>query len=432
MDLEKRTKRAAGPLKLPTCFVAKRQGARGGGEETTLGFRRNDRRATGTGNDRGRPLIFRPAKLLASLSSAVGFNNKGVAMTKGGSSDAGHRETQNKSRRRRNVEANSAKERQKKNPTLALVAQIPKPAYFFAAGAVAGAIGKTVTAPLDRIKVLLQVKGGFSGAAVVQAAQSGGFFPTMRAIFREEGLRSFWKGNVPQVIRVLPYSAMQLYGYEQIKVLMNVEEGDQKWRVVKSLVAGASAGMIATIATYPLDTVRLRMAVDASIKSMPQAIKLLGREGGFLAFYRGVGPAMIGVAPYMGMELACFDFLKRIMKEDQLKGNTGVSFGAGFVAALMASSCTYPLDTIRRQIQLQGGSMLTMPRMVKSILVNEGPAGLYRGFIPSCLKNLPNKGIRLATFDSAKTVMAMADKQAKETAAEEAKEARKNRRRNKV
>jgi solute carrier family 25 phosphate transporter 23/24/25/41 len=431
MDLEKRTKRAAGPLKLPTCFVAKRQEARGGGEETTLGFRRNDRRATG--NNRGRPLIFRPAKLLASLSSAVGFNNKGVAMTKGGS-DEGDRETQNKSRRRRSMEANSAKERERPatDPTLALVAQIPKPAYFFAAGAIAGAIGKTVTAPLDRIKVLLQVKGGFSGAAVVQAAQSGGFFPTMRAIFREEGLRSFWKGNVPQVIRVLPYSAMQLYGYEQIKVLMKVEEGDQKWRVAKSLVAGATAGMIATIATYPLDTIRLRMAVDASIKSMPQAIKLLGREGGVLAFYRGVGPAMIGVAPYMGMELACFDFLKRIMKEDQLKGNTGVSFGAGFVAALMASSCTYPLDTIRRQIQLQGGSMLTMPRMVKSILVNEGPAGLYRGFIPSCLKNLPNKGIRLATFDSAKTVMAMADEATKETAAEEAKEARKNRRRSKV
>lgn len=412
-------------MKLPTCFVAKRQAR--GGDEDTLSFRRNERRAT-TGNRR--PLIFRPAKLLASLSSAVGINKVRSNEMNG---EKTHRENIHH-RKRRNVEANSAKERRPtKNNGLALVAMIPKPAYFFAAGAIAGAIGKTVTAPLDRIKVLLQVKGGFSGAAVVQAAQSGGFFPTMRAIFREEGLRSFWKGNVPQVIRVLPYSALQLYGYEQLKVLLKVEEGDQKWRVAKSLVAGASAGMIATIATYPLDTVRLRMAVDASIKSMPQAIRLLSREGGVLAFYRGVGPAMIGVAPYMGMELACFDFLKRMVSEDQLKGNTGISFGAGFMAALMASSCTYPLDTIRRQIQLQGGSMLTMPRMVKNILVNEGPGGLYRGFVPSCLKNLPNKGIRLATFDTAKTVMALADEQAKATAGEEAKQAsRKNKRKSKV
>ena len=55
--------------------------------------------------------------------------------------------------------------------------------------------------------------------------------------------------------------------------------------------------------------------------------------------------------------------------------------------------------------------MLTMPNMAKNILVNEGAGGLYRGFVPSCLKNLPNKGIRLATYDTAKTVMARAEAQ---------------------
>lgn len=44
--------------------------------------------------------------------------------------------------------------------------------------------------------------------------------------------------------------------------------------------------------TYPLDTVRLRMAVDQSIRTMPQSVRILAKEGGIHAFYRGVGPAM--------------------------------------------------------------------------------------------------------------------------------------------
>lgn len=130
--------------------------------------------------------------------------------------------------------------------TLAIVAKIPKPAYFFGAGAIAGAIGKTVTAPLDRIKILLQVKGGFSGSEVVQATASGGFLPAVRAIFKEEGLKAFWKGNLPQVLRVLPYSALQLYSYEELKKVLITDKED-KMIVAKRLIAGASAGMIATV-----------------------------------------------------------------------------------------------------------------------------------------------------------------------------------------
>lgn len=109
----------------------------------------------------------------------------------------------------------------------------------------------------------------------------------------------------------------------------------------------------------------------------------------------------------MALELASFDFLKKVIKNDHNSSAT-TSFVSGFVAALMASSVTYPLDTVRRQIQFQGGSMLTLPSMCRNIFVNEGMLGFYRGFVPSLLKNLPNKGIRLATFDTAKQVMSRA------------------------
>lgn len=82
---------------------------------------------------------------------------------------------------------------------VALLHLIPKPAVLFAAGAIAGAIGKTLTAPLDRVKLLLQVQGGYSGVQVTAAAKSGDLLQAFAAIGREEGLLAYWKGNIPQV-----------------------------------------------------------------------------------------------------------------------------------------------------------------------------------------------------------------------------------------
>ena len=82
---------------------------------------------------------------------------------------------------------------------IALLSLIPRPAVLFTAGAVSGAIGKTLTAPLDRVKLLLQTSGGLQQGAVKQAVRKGGVWDALVAIGRTEGIRGYWKGNLPQV-----------------------------------------------------------------------------------------------------------------------------------------------------------------------------------------------------------------------------------------
>ena len=82
---------------------------------------------------------------------------------------------------------------------VSLLSLVPTPIVLFAAGAFAGAVGKTIVAPLDRVKILLQVRGGLQKGAVREAALRGGLLRALWAICQEEGVLGFWKGNLPQV-----------------------------------------------------------------------------------------------------------------------------------------------------------------------------------------------------------------------------------------
>ncbi|KAK9808517.1 hypothetical protein WJX73_004007 [Symbiochloris irregularis] len=270
---------------------------------------------------------------------------------------------------------------------------------MFSAGAVAGAIGKTLTAPLDRVKLLLQTGGGLQRGSLQQASQKG-FIPALISIGREEGLRGYWKGNLPQILKVIPYSATQLCTYDYLKRKMAGNDKSRRLSVWERMLAGASAGMFATLVTYPLDTMRLRMAVDPSVRSFTGTARALVREGSTGAFFRGIGASLIGIAPYVALELTLFDTLPA----DQLP-----PFARGFAAAFVATTLCYPLDTIRRQIQLQSAGPVPLSKVLQTINQRGGAAAYYRGFLPNAVKNLPNKGIRLAIFDWAQKAIAASE-----------------------
>ncbi|KAI3781609.1 hypothetical protein L2E82_11627 [Cichorium intybus] len=289
---------------------------------------------------------------------------------------------------------------------LAIVALVPKEAAVFVAGAIAGAAAKTVTAPLDRIKLIMQTHGIRAGQET--AKKTLGFIEAVVSIGKQEGVKGYWKGNLAQVLRILPYSAVQLFAYESYKKLYTGKDGELS--VIGRLAAGASAGMTSTFVTYPLDVLRLRMAVDPGYQTMTNVVVRMLKEEGLGSFYRGLVPSLIGIAPYVAVNFCVFDLVKKSLPE-KFRNKTEASLVTAFVAATIATVTCYPLDTIRRQMQMRGTPYKTVLEAFPGIIAKDGVAGLYRGFVPNALKTLPNSSIRLTTFDAMKRLIAASEKE---------------------
>ncbi|KAJ4825642.1 hypothetical protein Tsubulata_023101 [Turnera subulata] len=238
---------------------------------------------------------------------------------------------------------------------LAILAYVPRDAAIFVAGAIAGAAAKTVTAPLDRVKLLMQTHGVRLGKET--ASKGIGFIEAITMIGKEEGLKGYWKGNLPQVIRVIPYSAVQLFAYDSYKKLFTGKDGELS--VIGRLAAGACAGMTSTFVTYPLDVLRLRLAVEPGYRTMSDMALTMLREEGVASFYYGLGPSLLGIAPYIAVNFCIFDLVKKSMPE-KYRQKAQSSLLTAVVSAAVATLTCYPLDTVRRQMQMRGSPYNTV------------------------------------------------------------------------
>ena len=123
-------------------------------------------------------------------------------------------------------------------------------------GGVAGVVSRTCTAPMDRIKVLLQVSPDVGNKSI----QVTGVRQGVQAIYKDGGWKAFFRGNATNVIKTIPESAARYWMYENMKhILSNRDMGDIS--LVSRFIAGSSAGLFAQFLVYPLEVVKTRLAV---------------------------------------------------------------------------------------------------------------------------------------------------------------------------
>ncbi|CAL4889331.1 unnamed protein product [Urochloa decumbens] len=188
---------------------------------------------------------------------------------------------------------------------------------YLIAGGIAGAASRTATAPLDRLKVNMQVQTNRTTVA-----------HAVKSIWREGGLLGFFRGNGLNVVKVAPESAIRFYTYEMLKEYIRKSKGEEKSDIGTSgrLMAGGLAGAIAQTAIYPIDLVKTRLQTyeGGRIPSLGALSRDIWIHEGPRAFYRGLVPSLLGMVPYAGIDLTVYETLKEMSKTYVLKDSVGL------------------------------------------------------------------------------------------------------------
>ncbi|XP_053185543.1 calcium-binding mitochondrial carrier protein SCaMC-1-like isoform X2 [Scomber japonicus] len=272
-----------------------------------------------------------------------------------------------------------------------------------AAGAMAGAVSRTGTAPLDRMKVFMQVHS----SKVNKISLAGGF----KQMIKEGGLTSLWRGNGINVLKIAPETAIKFMAYEQYKKLLS-EEG-KKIETHKRFMAGSLAGATAQTAIYPMEVLKTRLTLrkTGQYSGMFDCAKTILKKEGIMAFYKGYIPNLLGIIPYAGIDLAVYETLKNAWlsyhPKDSANPGVLVLVGCGTISSTCGQLASYPLALVRTRMQAQASldasDQPSMSSLMKKIVAKDGFFGLYRGILPNFMKVIPAVSISYVVYEYMKT-----------------------------
>eukprot|EP00803_Ostreobium_quekettii_P009318 evm.model.scf_426.11 EVM.evm.TU.scf_426.11 scf_426:76755-83101(-) len=263
----------------------------------------------------------------------------------------------------------------------------------------AGAVSRTATAPVDRLKMLLQVQD-VSGPRPMVAA--------FRKMASEGTVKSYFRGNGTNVLKIAPETAIKLTTSDRIKMFIAYDVDDIQ--PPERFISGALAGAIAQLTVYPLEVLRTRLAVCqvGTYSGLTHAAASMYFQEGWKSFYRGLTPSLIGIVPYAGVDIAAFE----ILMEDLTEHYNGdppapMILGAGMLSSSFAQFVSYPLALAKTRLQADG-TCGTTPKynglldVIYKAIRNEGLRGLYKGLLPNMLKLAPAAGISWFVFEKTK------------------------------
>ena len=169
-----------------------------------------------------------------------------------------------------------------------------------------------ITAPFERVKVLLQIQGQKELKPGEKPKYSGGL-DVVRQLYKEGGIRSVFRGSAMTLARDGPGSAAYFASYEYVKRSLTPKDKDGnpsgELSLTAVMVAGGAAGVAMWIPVFPVDTIKSRLQSAEGRPTIGGTIRGLYANGGFKAFFPGMGPAMARAVPanaatFLGVELA--------------------------------------------------------------------------------------------------------------------------------
>lgn len=232
----------------------------------------------------------------------------------------------------------------------------------FLAGGISAAVSKTAVAPIERVKLILQVQA--ANKQIEAGKEYKGIIDCFVRIPKEQGFGAFWRGNLANVIRYFPTQALNFAFkdvYKQI-FLGGVDQKTQFWRYfVGNLGSGGAAGATSLCFVYPLDYARTRLgadvgkgAADRQYNGLVDCIKKTLKSDGAAGLYRGFSVSVQGIIIYRAAYFGCYDTARGSLP-DPKNSPFIVNFGIAQVVTICSGILSYPFDTVRRRMMMQSG-----------------------------------------------------------------------------
>jgi len=276
---------------------------------------------------------------------------------------------------------------------------------FMLAGVAAG-VSKTVAAPIERVKLLVQNQDEMIKQGRLDKPYTG-VLDCTRRVLATEGVYPFWRGNLANVLRYFPTQALNFAFKDAIKVAFATpKDASQAKKFTMNILSGGMAGTCSLLFVYSLDYARTRLANDAKGKGGERQFNGLIdvytktlKSDGIQGLYRGFAISAVGIFIYRGMYFGLFDTLKPLLLGDT--PNVTLSFLLGWGVTITAGLMSYPIDTIRRRMMMTSGGGVKYKGSIDcgiQILKNEGFMSMMKGAGANILRGVAGAGV-LAGFD---------------------------------
>jgi solute carrier family 25 (adenine nucleotide translocator) protein 4/5/6/31 len=274
----------------------------------------------------------------------------------------------------------------------------------FVAGGTSGAIAKTCTAPIERVKLLIQTQDANPKIISGEVPRYTGIVNCFTRVASEQGVKAFWRGNLTNIIRYFPTQAFNFAFKDTIKALF--PKADKKTEFAKffaiNMASGGLAGAGSLMIVYPLDYARTRLASDvgsgkAQFNGLFDCLKKTVASSGVGGLYNGIGVSIVGIIPYRGVYFGLFDTMSGYNPYQKDENNflrAASKFACAQSSAIAAGYASYPFDTVRRRLQMQSekpkeewvykGTADCFGKIIK----DEGTAALFKGAGANALRTV--------------------------------------------
>lgn len=274
----------------------------------------------------------------------------------------------------------------------------------FLAGGVSGAVAKTTTAPIERVKLLIQTQDANPKIMSGEVARYTGIVDCFTRVSKEQGIKAFWRGNFTNIIRYFPTQAFNFAFKDSIKAMFPAVDKNKDFAkfFLINMASGGLAGAGSLCIVYPLDYARTRLASDVGtgkrqFNGLVDCLVKTVKSSGVGGLYNGIGVSVAGIIPYRGAYFGLFDTLSGY--NPYQKSENGIlrassKFACAQISAISAGYASYPFDTVRRRLQMQSEKPESewvykgTADCFAKIMKDEGTAALFKGAGANALRTV--------------------------------------------